>query len=124
MPFVQLLTQQHNGNYELTLSNWQSVFADPINFLDVFEANSSYNTTGWKSTEFDKLLDEAENQDGNKPTERWAKLVKAEKVLMNDQGTIPLYQSAKSQLLRNTVKNINYNPAGVPYDFKTTYIAK
>ncbi|AKP64302.1 peptide ABC transporter substrate-binding protein [Levilactobacillus koreensis] len=124
VPFVQLLTQQHNGNYELTLSNWQSVFADPINFLDVFEANSSYNTTGWKSTEFDKLLDEAENQDGNKPAERWAKLVKAEQVLMNDQGTIPLYQSAKSQLLRNTVKNINYNPAGVPYDFKTTYIAK
>ncbi|WP_203640512.1 peptide ABC transporter substrate-binding protein [Levilactobacillus andaensis] len=124
VPYVQLITQQNNGNYELTLSGWQSVFADPINFLDVFEANSSYNTTGWKSTEFDKLLDEAENQDGNKPTERWAKLVKAEKVLMNDQGTIPLYQSAKSQLLRNTVKNINYNPAGVPYDFKTTYIAK
>jgi peptide/nickel transport system substrate-binding protein/oligopeptide transport system substrate-binding protein len=43
---------------------------------------------------------------------------------MNDQGTIPLYQAAKSQLLRKNVKNINYNPAGVPYDFKTTYIAK
>ncbi|MFC6259887.1 peptide ABC transporter substrate-binding protein [Levilactobacillus fujinensis] len=124
VPYVQLITQQNNGNYELTLSGWQSVFADPINFLDVFEANSSYNTTGWKSTEYDKLLDEAENQDGNKPTERWTKLVKAEKILMNEQGTIPLYQSAKSQLLRNTVKNINYNPAGVPYDFKTTYIAK
>ncbi|WP_143462193.1 peptide ABC transporter substrate-binding protein [Levilactobacillus enshiensis] len=124
VPYVQLITQQNNGNYELTLSGWQSVFADPINFLDVFESTSSYNTTGWKSTEFDNLLDEAENQDGNKPTERWAKLVKAEQVLMNEQGTIPLYQSAKSQLLRNTVKNINYNPAGVPYDFKTTYIAK
>lgn len=43
---------------------------------------------------------------------------------MNDQGTIPLYQVAKSQLLRKNVKNVVYNPAGVPYDWKTTYIAK
>lgn len=124
VPYVQLITQQNNGNYELTLAGWQSVFADPINFLDVFESDSSYNTTGWKSSEFDKLLDEAENQDGNQPTTRWAKLVKAEKVLINDQGTIPLYQAAKSQLLRSNVKSIVYNGAGVPYDFKTTYIAK
>ncbi|WP_341779218.1 peptide ABC transporter substrate-binding protein [Levilactobacillus sp. HBUAS70063] len=124
VPYVQLITQQNNGNYELTLAGWQSVFADPINFLDVFESDSSYNTTGWKSSEFDKLLDEAENQDGNQPTTRWAKLVKAEKILINDQGTIPLYQAAKSQLLRSNVKGIVYNGAGVPYDFKTTYIAK
>lgn len=124
VPYVQLITQQNNGNYELTLAGWQSVFADPINFLDVFESDSSYNTTGWKSTQFDKLLDEAENQDGNKPATRWTKLVKAEKVLLNDQGTIPLYQAAKSQLLRSNVKGIVYNGAGVPYDFKTTYIAQ
>ena len=124
VPYVQLITQQHNGNFDLTLSGWQSVFADPINFLDVYEANSSYNNTGWKNTQFDDLLDQAENQDGNQPTKRWAKLVAAEKVLMNDQGTIPLYQAAKSQLVRTNVKSIVYNPAGVPYDFKTTYIAK
>ncbi|MCW3779206.1 peptide ABC transporter substrate-binding protein [Levilactobacillus namurensis] len=124
VPYVQLITQQHNGNYDLTFSGWQSVFADPINFLDVYEADSSYNTASWKNAQFDKLLDESENQYGNQPAKRWAKLVAAEKVLLKDQGTIPLYQSAKSQLLRTNVKNIIYNPAGVPYDFKTTYIAK
>lgn len=124
VPYVQLITQQNNGNYELTFSGWQSVFADPINFLDVFESNSSYNTTGWKNKQYDQLLNESENQDGNQPTKRWAKLVAAEKVLMNDQGTIPLYQQAQPQLLRKNVKNVVYNPAGVPYDFKLTYIAK
>lgn len=124
IPYVQLITRQHNKNYDLTLSGWQSVFADPINFLDVYESNSSYNTSSWSNKQYDQLLDESENQDGNQPAKRWRKLVAAEKVLMNDQGTIPLYQTAKSQLLRKNVKNINYNPAGVPYDFKTTYIAK
>ena len=124
VPYVQLITQQNNGNYELTLAGWQSVFADPINFLDVFEADSSYNTTGWKNSTYDQLLNEAENVYGNQPEKRWAKLVAAEKVLMNNQGTIPLYQAAKSQLLRSNVKSVVYNPAGVPYDWKTTYIAK
>ena len=124
VPYVQLITQQHAGNYELTFSGWQSVFADPINFLDVYEKGSSYNTSGWSNSTFDKLLTQSENQYGNQPAKRWANLVKAEQVLMNDQGTIPLYQAAKSQLVRKNVKNIVYNPAGVPYDFKTTYIAK
>lgn len=124
IPYVQLITRQHNQNYDLTLSGWQSVFADPINFLDVYESNSSYNTSSWSNKQYDQLLDESENKDGNQASKRWSKLVEAEKVLMNDQGTIPLYQAAKSQLLRKNVKNINYNPAGVPYDFKTTYIAK
>ena len=124
VPYVQLISQQHSGNYELTFSGWQSVFADPINFLDVYEKDSSYNTSGWSNSQFDKLLDQSENQYGNQASKRWANLVAAEKVLMNDQGTIPLYQAAKSQLVRKNVKNIVYNPAGVPYDFKTTYIAK
>jgi len=124
VPYVQLMTQQANGNYDLTFSGWQSVFADPIEFLNVFAKGSSFNTTGWKNTKFFDLIDQAENQDGNQPAKRWAKLVAAEKVLMADQGTIPLYQQAKSQLLRSTVKGIIYNPAGVPFDFTHAYIAQ
>ncbi|MCW3779207.1 peptide ABC transporter substrate-binding protein [Levilactobacillus namurensis] len=122
VPYVQLMTQQANGNYQLTFSGWQSVFADPIEFLNVFAKGSSFNTTGWKNAQFYDLLNQAENQDGNQPTKRWAKLVAAEKVLMKTQATVPLYQQAQSQLLRTNVKGIIYNPAGVPYDFTDAYI--
>ncbi|KJW12535.1 peptide ABC transporter substrate-binding protein [Levilactobacillus spicheri] len=123
VPYVQLLTQQANGNYQLTFSGWQSVFADPIEFLNVFAKGSSFNTTGWKNTQFYDLLDQAENQDGNQPAKRWNKLVAAEKILMKTQATVPLYQQAKSQLLRTTIKGIIYNPAGVPFDFTHAYVA-
>lgn len=123
IPFVQLIAKQHAGNYEASIQTWQSVFADPINFLDIYESNSSYNTSGWKNAEFDKLTDEAENTFGNQPQKRWEKLVAAEKLLLTQQGTIPLYQVSKSQLLRPNVKNVTYNPAGVPYDWKNAYIA-
>lgn len=123
VPFVQMISRQSQKDYQTTVKTWQSVFADPINFLDVFESATSYNTSGFKNAEFDKLLDQSENEYGNQPEKRWQNLVQAEKILMEDQGTIPLYQVAKSQLLRTNVKGIIFNPAGVPYDWKKAYIS-
>lgn len=124
VPYVQLINQQSAGNFDLTVSGTQSVFKDPNEFLNIFARNSADNIANWKSTKYENLMDEADNQDGNRPALRWQKLIAAEKTLMNDQGTIPLYQQAKSQLLRTTVKGIIYNPAGVPFDFTHAYIGQ
>ena len=124
LPFVQMLARQSAQDYDMTVKTWQSVFADPINFLDVYESGSSHNSAGFKNAEFDRLLTQSENDYGNQPEKRWVNLVEAEKILMNDQGTIPLYQVAKSQLVRENVKGVVYNPAGVPYVWKEAYISQ
>lgn len=124
IPYTQLITRQAAKDYELTVKNWQAIIADPINFLDVFESDSNYNNSGWKNAEYDRLLDEAENKYGAQPEKRWQLLVKAEKLLMEDQGTIPLLQVAKPQLLRTSVKGVYFNPSGIPYDFKTVSLTK
>lgn len=121
IPFTQLISRQTAGNYEITLKNWQAVFGDPINFLDVFQKGSSYLNNGWNNNQFNKLLDQSENVYGNDPVKRWDKLVAAEKILMKDQGTIPLIQVAHPQLLKTNVKGVSFNPTGVPYDFKNVY---
>lgn len=122
IPFTQLISRQTAGNYEITLKNWQAVFGDPINFLDVFQKGSSYLNNGWNNNQFNKLLDQSENVYGNNPVKRWSRLVAAEKILMKDQGTIPLVQIAHPQLLKTDVKNVSFNPTGVPYDFKNVYL--
>ncbi|MBW9308247.1 peptide ABC transporter substrate-binding protein [Lactobacillus delbrueckii] len=124
LPYTTLISRQSTGNYQLTIKNWQAILGDPINFLDVFEKDSSYNTSGFASSKYDQLLNEAENVYGNKPVQRWKRLVAAEKLLMNEQGTIPLIQTAKPQLVQSYVKNVSYNPLGIPYDFKLVYIKK
>ena len=124
IPSAQYLQLKSAGDYDLAIAGWQSVFGDPINFLDIWESDSSYNSSKWHNAEFDQLLDDAENKYGNNATKRWDTLVKAEKLLLKEQATIPLYQSNNLQLLKSKVKGINYNPSGVPYDWKTTYIAK
>lgn len=122
IPYTQLISRQTAGNYEITLKNWQAVISDPINFLDVFQKGSSYLNNGWSNAKFNKLLNESENVYGNNPTKRWDRLVEAEKVLIKNQGTIPLIQVAKPQLLKTNVKNVSSNPTGVPYDFKNVYL--
>lgn len=122
IPYTQLISRQTAGNYQATIKNWQAVFGDPINFLDVFQKGSSYLNNGWNNNQFNKLLNESENVYGNQPVKRWARLVEAEKVLMKDQGTIPLVQVAKPQLLKTTVNGVSFNPTGVPYDFKNVRI--
>lgn len=122
IPFTQLISRQTAGNYEITLKNWQAIFGDPINFLDVFQKGSSYLNNGWNNNQFNKLLDQSENVYGNNPVKRWSRLVAAEKILMKDQGTIPLVQVAHPQLLKTDVKNVSFNPTGVPYDFKNVYL--
>ncbi|AXI14449.1 peptide ABC transporter substrate-binding protein [Lactobacillus delbrueckii subsp. bulgaricus] len=114
LPYTTLISRQSAGNYQLTIKNWQAILGDPINFLDVFEKDSSYNTSGFASSKYDQLLNEAENVYGNKPVQRWKRLVAAEKLLMNEQGTIPLIQTAKPQLVQSYVKNVSYNPLGHP----------
>ena len=124
IPYTQLITRQSSKDYELTVKNWQAIIADPINFLDIFESDSSYNNSGWKSEEYDQLLSEAENKYGDQPEKRWQLLVRAEKLLLEDQATIPLIQVAKPQLLRPSVKGVYFNPTGIPYDFKPVSLSE
>ncbi|WP_396022421.1 peptide ABC transporter substrate-binding protein [Bombilactobacillus folatiphilus] len=122
LPKTQRLTEERQGNYDMVISSWQSVFADPINFLDIWEANSSYNTSGFKDAKFDHYLDLSENEYAQNATKRWQAQQKAEKRLMDLQATLPLYQATKAQLMNPKVKGVVYNGSGVPYDWKTTYI--
>lgn len=53
LPYTTLISRQSAGNYQLTIKNWQAILGDPINFLDVFEKDSSYNTSGFASSKYD-----------------------------------------------------------------------
>lgn len=124
LPYTTLISRQTAGNYQMTIKNWQAILGDPINFLDIFEKGSSYNNSGFSNKKYDQLLNESENVYGNQPAKRWKRLVQAEKLLMNQQATIPLIQTAHPQLIKSYVKNVSYNPLGIPYDFKLVYLKK
>lgn len=118
LPYTTLIQRQQKSDFQMTIESWKAILGDPINFLDVWESNSSYNNAGWKNARYDQLTADAEGKDALQPTKRWTDLVAAEKILMKDQGTIPLVQMAQPVLIKSSVKNVGFNPVGIPYDFK------
>ena len=110
IPFTQLISRQTAGNYEITIKNWQAVFGDPINFLDVFQKGSSYLNNGWNNNQFNKLLDQSENVYGNDPVKRWDKLVADRKDFNERSRYYSINPSAHPQLLKTNVKGVSFNP--------------
>lgn len=88
---------------------WSADYPHPQNFLDVvFRSTSANNYTGWKSAEYDKLLDEAAvTGDQAKQAEIYKK---AEKLFIEDAPIIPLYYYGHIELVRPWVLNLAVTP--------------
>ena len=123
VPFKTRLSRTTEGNFDIVISGWGADFADPISFLDLMTSDNANNAGKWKNEEYDKLIEASKTTDVNNEAKRWQDLVEAEKILMNDQGVIPLYQASEAWMVKSSVKNIIYNSAGVNYNFKETYIS-
>lgn len=94
-------------------------FADPISFLDLFTSTNSENDGKWKNSTYDKLI--ADSKTTSSTAKRWSYLSKAEIILLNDVGVIPLYYSNNSALIWTSVKGIIQNCG--TWNFKNAYIA-
>ena len=89
------------GDYELSVGMWGRL-SGSMTFL---ESSVSGNRMNYSSPTFDQLIEEATTKYANDPETRWQTLIKAEKVLVEeDAALIPLYQEARSQLVRPVSK--------------------
>lgn len=121
IPKKAALSRAGAGNYDIFLMGWNADFNDPISFLDLNTTNNSQNWEKWSNKQYDKLIvDSKTTPDESK---RWADLVKAEQLIINQQGVTPLYHPEEAWMIRPSVKGVIYNGAGANYDFKNAYVA-
>ncbi|WP_251869303.1 peptide ABC transporter substrate-binding protein [Enterococcus italicus] len=124
VPFSVRLDRSNSGDFDVVMGGWGADYADASSFLDLFVTGNSYNRGQWSNSEYDATIKAASTTDVNDPEKRWDDLVKAEKVLMETQGVVPLYQKAEAHLRNTKVKGVVAHGAGAQYDYKWTYIAK
>ncbi|WP_172793949.1 peptide ABC transporter substrate-binding protein, partial [Pediococcus damnosus] len=124
IPYKTRLARSAKGQFQLVITNWGADFSDPISDLGLFTSTNSFNNGKWSNKEYDKLIDKANNADANNTQKRWEDMVKAKKILMNDQGNAPLYNGVVPQLINTKVKGYVYNTAGVPWNWKGMYVSK
>jgi oligopeptide transport system substrate-binding protein len=121
LPFKTRLTRSSNGQFDMVLSSWTGDYPDPMTSLSNMTSHSSYNNGKWTNKQYDRLIAEAEGRNANKPQQRWQDMVKAEKVLANDEGIVPLYQAAVPQLVKPGIKGIQFFPESPEWDWSQVY---
>ena len=123
VPFKVRLEADNSGDYDIQLNGWGADYADPINFLELFQTDNGNNGSGYSNSEYDALIDQArtETEDLNA---RWDMLLEAEQILMDDAGIGPVYQRANAVLEKDYVEGIAEHLVGADYTYKWATVNK
>ncbi|MEI2803045.1 MAG: hypothetical protein V9E84_04900 [Trichococcus flocculiformis] len=90
--------------------------------MDLLYSTSAYNEGQYANAAFDALIDSSKTTNANDPEARWADLLAAHKLIMEDAAIIPLYQEAETQLRNPNLKGIIFNSVGNEFDLSRAYI--
>ncbi|MGX7348422.1 peptide ABC transporter substrate-binding protein [Aerococcus vaginalis] len=117
VPFKNGIAKMNAGEYDINLRGWGADFADPINFLSLYEQGNSQNTGSYENPEYNQLIQQAQNE--TDASKRLEMLAEAEKILVEDDAAVaPLYQRSQSYLLNDRVQNVGLYPVGDHVSFK------
>jgi oligopeptide transport system substrate-binding protein len=105
------LQNQQSMAHTLALLGWTADFADPVTFLDVFRSGGGQNWSGWGSKDYDALLDQAAATAD--PQKRLEILQRAEAILLEAAGVVPVVYRARTFLIHPAVKNWDPAPLGL-----------
>ena len=84
--------------------SWIGDYLDPNTFLGLMRGGDGNNRTGWKSPEYDALL-QATAQEID-PAKRFAILMRTEAMVLDQTPVIPIYHYATTELVKPYVRGL------------------
>lgn len=121
VPFKVRLDANSKQDYDIQLAGWGADYADPINFLELFETENGNNKSGFSNPEYDALIERAQN-DASDLEGRWEAMLEAEQILLDSAGIAPIYQRAYAVLEKDYVQDLVPHLTGAEYSYKWAYI--
>ncbi|MFW8618976.1 peptide ABC transporter substrate-binding protein [Enterococcus innesii] len=122
VPFSVRLDRSNSGDFDVVMGGWGADYADASSFTDLFVTDNSYNRGRWTSEEYDAAVKSSATTNAGNPDARWQDLLDAEKIIMDQQGVIPVYQNVEAHLRAPKVKGVVSHGAGAQYDYKWVVI--
>lgn len=110
-------------NGDLNLTTVRAQYADPLAMLALFTSNNATNTGHWSNPAYDELLEQASNAPSFN-AQRWRTLLKADGILMKNQGVTPLIQPASTYLVNPHLNGVQFNTVGTQSNFKQAYFVR
>ena len=89
-------------SFDLAPSGWVGDYLDPSTFLDLFKTGNGNNHTGWTSTAYDRLINDA--LAARDDAVRYPLYHQAEQLLMDEMPIAPLVYGRRNYLARPSVK--------------------
>lgn len=122
VPFAVRLDRSNTQNFDLVMGGWSAIYPDASNFTTLFTSDNASNNGKYNNSAYDQAVELAAGKYAQDVEKRWDELQKADKIIMEDMGVCPLYQSAEAHLRNTHLKGII--PAMAQLDFKYSYITK
>ena len=118
MEWSSFTAARRAGEYDVARNGWVMDYNDPSNMLDLFCSGNGNNDGKYSNPEFDAAIEASKVAD---VTEHFAQLHKAEDILMEDMGCIPVAYYNDFWLQSSSLKGIWHSPYGYWY-FQYGYI--
>ena len=100
------------GEYDVARNGWVMDYNDPSNMLDLFCTGNGNNDGKYSNPDFDAAIDASRVADS---AEHFAQLHKAEDILMEDMGCIPVAYYNEFWLQTSSLKGTWHSPYGYWY---------
>ena len=100
------------GEYDVARNGWVMDYNDPSNMLDLFCSGNGNNDGKYSNPDFDAAIDASRVADS---AEHFAQLHKAEDILMEDMGCIPVAYYNEFWLQSSSLKGVWHSPYGYWY---------
>ncbi len=124
-PFKQKLKLESDQDYDISYGGWSPDYADPMTYLDMFESKHSHNQMSFSDQKYDEIIKKAGGELMSDAKKRWEELGKAEKLLLEeDVALVPLYQSARSYVMKPNVKGVVKHNISPEYSYKWAYVTE
>ena len=104
---------RRDGEYEAARNGWVGDYDDPSNMLDLLYSSNGNNDGKYNNPEYDKQMDISRSTTDLE--ERFAALHKAEDILMEDAGCIPVAYYNDFWLQSSKIKGMWHSPYGYWY---------
>ena len=118
MEWSSFTAARRAGEYDVARNGWVMDYNDPSNMIEMFCTDNGNNDGKYSNPDFDAAMEASKVAD---PAEHFAQLHKAEDILMEDMGCIPVAYYNDFWLQSSSLKGVWHSPYGYWY-FQYGYI--
>ncbi|HYE81794.1 MAG TPA: peptide ABC transporter substrate-binding protein [Clostridia bacterium] len=117
--YKQKLENDTKGDFDLVYNGWGPDYNDPMTYMELWETTNSQNGGKYSNPEFDKLVAAARVEKDK--TKRMEMFHKAETILLEDAGFVPLQFRQRAWLSKDNLKNLARFFIGADTDYVYAY---